>query len=82
VKQHQFWFTPIQATRFFDVEIDAVEQLISRKLLAARWQCSVETIKRRTAAGQLHAIRFGPRMIRYALSEIIRVEQQAGRLRS
>ena len=53
------------------------EQLFSRKALAARWQCSVETIKRRTAAGQLHAIRFGPRMVRYALDEIRRVERDA-----
>jgi len=54
------------------------EELISRKALAARWQCSVETIKRRTRDGLLHPLRFNSRMIRYAMSEILRVEQQAG----
>jgi hypothetical protein len=55
----------------------ASEQLITRKSLATRWQCSVETVKRRTAAGQLHPIRFGPRMLRYALDEVRRVEREA-----
>ena len=92
--KEKFWFKPRKATRFFQAEVgsrkrnlvdkvqehvtNSSEYLISRKSLAARWQCSVETIKRRTSAGQLHAIRFGPRMLRYALSEIIHVEQQAG----
>jgi len=65
----------------FEGSAPTSEQLVSRKSLAARWQCSVETVKRRTAAGQLHAIRFGPRMVRYALSEIIRVEQEAAGFR-
>jgi hypothetical protein len=55
-----------------------VEQLISRKALAKRWSCSTETIKRRTHEGLLHPLRFNSRMIRYPLSEIIRVEQEAG----
>jgi hypothetical protein len=54
------------------------EQLISRKALAARWSCSPETIKRRTRDGLLHPVRFNARMIRYPLSEIIYIEQQAG----
>jgi hypothetical protein len=54
------------------------EQLISRKTLAERWSCSTETIKRRTRDGLLHPIRFNARMIRYQLSEIIRIEQDAG----
>jgi hypothetical protein len=54
------------------------EQLISRKALAERWSCSSETIKRRTREGLLHPLRFNSRMIRYQLSEIIRVEQEAG----
>ena len=53
------------------------EQLVSRKALASRWQCSVETIKRRTREGWLHPVRFNQRMIRYPMSEIIRVEQEA-----
>ena len=54
------------------------EELISRKALAQRWSCSTETIKRRTREGLLHPLRFNSRMIRYPLSEIIRVEREAG----
>jgi hypothetical protein len=53
------------------------EQLVSRKALASRWQCSVETIKRRTREGLLHPVRFNQRLIRYPLSEIIRIEKEA-----
>jgi len=55
-----------------------LEQLISRKALAERWSCSTETIKRRTREGLLHPLRFNSRMIRYPMSEIIRVEQETG----
>jgi hypothetical protein len=54
------------------------EQLISRKALAQRWSCCTETIKRRTREGLLHPVRFNSRMVRYQLSEILRVEQEAG----
>jgi predicted site-specific integrase-resolvase len=53
------------------------EQLLSRKALAQRWSCSTETIKRRTREGLLHPVRFNQRMIRYSVSEILRVEQEA-----
>jgi len=56
---------------------EASEQLISRKALASRWQCSRETIKRRTREGWLHPVRFNQRLIRYPLSEIIRIEKEA-----
>ena len=55
-----------------------LEQLISRKALAERWSCSTETIKRRTREGLLHPLRFNSRMIRYPMSEIIRVEHETG----
>ena len=58
------------------------EQLLSRKSLAVRWGCSIETLKRREASRVLTPIRFGPRMVRYALSEIIRVENHATGLAS
>jgi len=54
------------------------EQLITRKSLAARWQCSPETVKRRTREGLLHPIRFNQRLLRYRLSEVLQVEQAAG----
>jgi len=53
------------------------EQLITRKALASRWQCSKETIKRRTTAGLLHPVKFNQRMLRYRLSEVLQVEQAA-----
>jgi hypothetical protein len=56
---------------------ESSERLISRKALAARWQCSNETIKRRTREGLLHPVRFNQRMIRYPLSEVIRIEKEA-----
>jgi hypothetical protein len=52
------------------------EQLISRRSLASRWECSVETVKRHTRDGLLHPIRFNARMIRYRLSDVIRVERE------
>ena len=52
------------------------EQLLSRKRVASRWTCSPATVKRRDREGVLHPIRFNQRLIRYALSEIIRVEQE------
>jgi hypothetical protein len=56
---------------------EASELLISRKALASRWQCSRETIKRRTREGLLHPVRFNQRFIRYPISEVIRIEHEA-----
>jgi hypothetical protein len=54
------------------------EQLISRNALARRWECCIETIKRRERAGLLKAVRFNQRMLRYRLSDILAVEAAAG----
>ncbi|HPA18327.1 MAG TPA: hypothetical protein PLU30_11320 [Verrucomicrobiae bacterium] len=51
-----------------------VERLLSRRELAARWDCSVETIKRRQRAGILKAIQFSSRLLRYRLSDILQIE--------
>jgi hypothetical protein len=56
---------------------EASEHLVSREALASRWQCSVETIKRRTREGLLHPVRFNQRFIRYQMSEIVSVEKEA-----
>jgi DNA-binding transcriptional regulator YhcF (GntR family) len=73
---------PVYATRAKSEtaasQLGPSEQFISRRSLASRWGCSVETIKRRTRDGMLHPIRFNARMIRYQLSEVIRVEREAG----
>ena len=54
------------------------EILISRKQLCARWNCCGMTLKRREAAGVLKAVRFNQRMLRYRLSDILRIEAEAG----
>ncbi len=53
------------------------EKLLSRKQLAERWQCSTETVKRRTREGLLHPVRFNSRLLRYRLAEILAVEANA-----
>jgi hypothetical protein len=54
------------------------EQLLSRKAVAARWQTSVETVKRREKQGLLNPIRFNQRLLRYKLSDILQIEAEAG----
>ena len=56
---------------------DKEQALLSRKQVAARWSVSLETIKRREAAGLLHPIRFSQRQLRYRLAEIVSVERAA-----
>lgn len=53
------------------------EQFLSRAQLAKRWSCSNETIKRRTAAGILKPLRFNQRFLRYRLSDVVRIEDEA-----
>jgi hypothetical protein len=54
------------------------EQLFSRRALATRWDCSIETLKRREREGILKALRFNQRLLRYRLSDILAVEAEAG----
>jgi predicted DNA-binding transcriptional regulator AlpA len=53
------------------------ERLLTRRELAQRWSCSTETIKRKTAAGDLTPVRFGLRFLRYRLSQIEQLETEA-----
>tara|TARA_R110002096_G_scaffold24760_41_gene78144 strand:+ start:4688 stop:4870 length:183 start_codon:yes stop_codon:yes gene_type:complete len=53
------------------------ELYITRKQLAARWSCSIETIKRKERSGLLNPIKFGQRFVRYRLSDIEQIEQEA-----
>jgi hypothetical protein len=53
------------------------EVLLSRKQLCRRWDCSFMTVRRRTAAGLLHPLKFNARMYRYKLSEIEAIERAA-----
>ncbi len=53
------------------------ERLLSRREVAERWSVSTETVKRRTRDGQLPALYFNQRLIRYRLADITRLEQDA-----
>lgn len=50
---------------------------LSRKELADRWSCSVETIKRKEKAGLLSPLRLGKRFLRYRLCDVEAVEEDA-----
>ena len=50
--------------------------MLSRRGLASRWGCSIETIKRRERAGILPRLKLG-RGVRYRLSDIEKIEAQA-----
>jgi predicted site-specific integrase-resolvase len=52
------------------------EVLLSREELAKRWNCCKETIKRMQRRGDLSAIIFSGKNIRYLLSDIEKVEQE------
>ena len=49
---------------------------LSRKGISERWSCSVETVKRREAAGVLKALKLG-RLVRYRLADVEAAEAQA-----
>jgi hypothetical protein len=50
--------------------------MFSRRHLAERWCISIETLKRREKAGILIPLKLG-RGVRYRLTDIERIEQQA-----
>jgi hypothetical protein len=47
--------------------------LLSRATLAVRWECSIETLKRREKAGILCPVILG-RIVRYRLIDIVALE--------
>lgn len=48
--------------------------LINREKLAARFCCSIETIKRMEKRGLLKRVQLGERMIRYRMCDILEME--------
>jgi len=48
--------------------------LIDREKLAARFCCSIETIKRMEKRGLLKRVQLGERMIRYRMCDILEME--------
>lgn len=61
---------------FLIMQIQNKTQLLSRRLLAARWAVSKETLKRREKAGTLPFLKLG-RDVRYRLADIELIEAQA-----
>lgn len=53
------------------------ERQLSRKELSERWNLSIKTIKRRERAGILRPLSLGARTVRYRLSEILAIEEDA-----
>jgi hypothetical protein len=52
-------------------------KFLKRTELAARWRCSVETIKRRQRSGLLNPVRLSQRSLLYLMSEIEQIEREA-----
>ena len=52
------------------------ETLLTRSELARRWKVSVETLKRRERAKILRPVRLEGRVIRYRMSDILRIEEE------
>ena len=48
----------------------------TRRTLSERWQCSIETLKRREKAGKLGFLKLG-KSVRYLPEEIERIEREA-----
>jgi predicted DNA-binding transcriptional regulator AlpA len=53
------------------------ERQLSRKELSERWGLSVKTLKRREKEGILRPLSLGARTVRYRLSEILAIEEDA-----
>lgn len=54
-----------------------VQGLIDREKLTARFCCSIETIKRMEKRGLLKRVQLCERMVRYRLSDVLKLEGEA-----
>ena len=52
------------------------DKLLTRLELARRWKVSIETLKRRERARILRPVRLDGRVIRYRLSDVLRIEEE------
>ena len=50
---------------------------MSRRELAERWSCSVETLKRKERKGLLKPIKIDARLLRYRLEDVLAIEAAA-----
>jgi hypothetical protein len=55
----------------------SVQGLIDREKLAARFCCSIETIKRMEKRGLIKRVQLCERMVRYRLSDVLKLEGAA-----
>jgi len=53
------------------------DRLVSRKELSERWSLSQKTLKRRERAGELRPLTLSANCVRYRLSEILAIEEDA-----
>jgi hypothetical protein len=52
------------------------DRLLTRLELARRWKISIETLKRRERAKILRPVRLVGRIIRYRMSDVLRIEEE------
>ena len=57
--------------------VNQSDRLISRKELSERWNLSIKTIKRREKAGELRPLTLSANCVRFRLSEILAIEEDA-----
>ena len=53
------------------------DRLISRKELSERWSLSIKTLRRREKAGELHPLTLSANTVRYRISAILAIEEDA-----
>jgi len=53
------------------------ERLITRKDLSGRWSLSIKSLKRREKAGLLRPLTLSSNTVRYRLSDILAIEEDA-----
>ena len=51
------------------------DSLLTRRELARRWKVSIETLKRRERTKILRPMRLDGRIVRYRMSDVVRIEQ-------
>jgi hypothetical protein len=52
------------------------DSLLTRRELARRWKVSIETLKRQERTKILRPMRLDGRIVRYRMSDVVRVEQE------
>ena len=53
------------------------DKLLTRVELARRWKVSIETLKRRERTKILRPVRPDGRIIRYRMSDVLRIEEES-----